>query len=71
MKKRDGSGYYTAKETKAFKEGKAKQKAAREEAEAVGTIVGAGNADAVTDKEKDEAIKKNLDEQSKMARGAG
>ena len=33
--------------------------------------MGAGNTDAVTNKEKDEAIQKNLDGQSKLAGGAG
>ena len=33
--------------------------------------MGAGNADDVTDKEKDESISKNLDDKSKTAGGAG
>ena len=40
---------------KGFKERKAKKKIC-EEAEASGTIVDAGNADTVTDQEKDDAI---------------
>lgn len=56
--------------TKAFKEYQRKKKAC-EEVEAAGTIVGTGNANDVTDKEKDDAIQKNLNEQSKMAGGAG
>ena len=68
MKKGDGTGYYTAEPTKQFKELQQKRKA-RKEAEAAGTVVGAGGADAVTDKEKDEAIKKNLEEQTKTEGG--
>ena len=60
VKKGDGTGYYTAKQTKQFKE-RMKKKKDRKEAKAAGTVVGAGGADAVTDKEKDEAIKNNLD----------
>ena len=70
VKKRGGTGYYTAVKTKAFKERQAKKRA-REETEATGTIVGASNTDTVTNKEKDDAIQKNLDEQSKMIGGAG
>ena len=44
---------------------------AREGVEAAGTIVGAGGADTVSEKEKDAAIEKNFDEQSKTAGGAG
>ena len=43
---------------------------ARKEAEAAGTVVGAGGADAVTDKDKDETIKKNLEEQLKTEGGS-
>ena len=49
VKKRDGTGFYSAAETKAYKERQAKTKA-RGEAEAAGTIVGAGGADAVSEK---------------------
>ena len=59
VKKRDSTRYSTAAETKAFEERQAKKKA-REEAEAAGTIVGAGNADALSDKEKNDAIQKYL-----------
>ena len=69
MKKGDGTGYYTAEQTKAFKERQQKRKA-RKEAEAAGTIVGAGGNDARTDKEKDDAIQKNVEQQSKTERGS-
>ena len=59
VKKRDGRGFYTAAKTKVFKEPQGKKKAC-EELEVVGTIVGAGGTDAITEKEKDEAIKKIL-----------
>ena len=68
VKKRDGTGYYTVAEINGFKERQAKKKA-REEAEAAGTVVGAGENDAGTDKEKDDAIQKYLDEQSKKVGG--
>ena len=70
VKKRDGTGYYTAAKTKAFKERQAKKKTC-EEAEAAGTVVGAGGNNAGTDKEKDGTIQKNLDDQQKTAGGAG
>ena len=70
MKKYYGTGFYIAAKTKAFKERQAKKEAC-EEAEAVGTIVFAGGSNAITEKDKDKAIKNNLDEQSKLLGGAG
>ena len=69
VKKSDGT-YFSAIKTKKFNERQAKKKKVRDEAEAAGTIVGVGDADAVTDKDKDESIKKNLVDQSKTA-GSG
>ena len=69
MRKNDGT-YFTAIETKKFKERQAKKEKLRKEAEEAGTIVGPGGADATTDKDKDEAIKKNLAEQSTPAASA-
>ena len=69
MKKGNGTGYYTAAETKGYKECQAKKKA-HKEAEAAGTIIGAGGDDTVTNKDKDEAIQKNLDEPSKTEGGS-
>ena len=69
VKKSDGTGYYSAAETKGFNERQAKKKA-RQEAEAAGTVVGAGGNDAGTDKEKDEAIQKNIEQQSKTEGGS-
>ena len=71
VKKGDGTRFYTAAKTKGYKERQAKKKACKE-AEAAGTVVGAGgaDADAVTNKDKDEAIQKNLDEQSKTEGGS-
>ena len=51
MKKGDGTGYYTAEQTKAFTERQQKRKD-RKEAEEAGTVVGAGGATAVTNKGK-------------------
>ena len=62
VKKNDGT-FFSAIETKKFNERQAKKKKLREEAEAAGTIVSAGSSDAVTDEEKNESIKKNLDDQ--------
>ena len=70
VKKSDRSGYYLAAETKGFNECQAKKKKACDKAEVASTIVGDGCADAVTDKDKDESIKKNLVDQSKTA-GSG
>ena len=66
----EDSTKYTAAKTKAYKEPQAKKKT-REEAEAAGIVVGAGGNDNITDMEKDETIKINLNKQSKRARGAG
>ena len=70
VKKSDSSGYYTAAETKGYNERQVKKKKAREEVETAGTVVGASGEDAVTDKDKDESIKKNPVDQSKTA-GSG
>ena len=59
VKKKDRT-YFSAIKTKLYNKRQAKKKKLREEAEAAGTVVGPGGADAVTDKAKDEAIKKNL-----------
>ena len=69
VKKGDGTGYYTAEQTKRFKERMQKKKA-YEKAETAGTVVCAGGTDTVTDKEKDAAIKKNIDKQTKSEGGS-
>ena len=69
VKKRDSTRYHTSAETKGYKERQAKKKAC-EEAEAAGTIVGAGGNDAGTDKEKDNTIQKNDEQQSKTEGGS-
>ena len=65
VRKRDGTGFYSVAKTKVFKERQDKKKVS-EKTEAAGTKVGAVGVDAVSEKDNDQVIKKNLDEQSKL-----